>query len=81
MSHPYSPSGVKPMQPPHPNARECSVFCVGLTGYILLYPLASGLNTFLPLNGGTLTPLKLLDTIGQCFHRIFETVLLSLKML
>ena len=81
MSHPYSPSGVKPMHPLHPSAREYSVFCVGLTTYIFLHPLASGLNTFLPLNGGTLTPWKLLDTLGQCFHRIFETALLSLKML
>lgn len=81
MSHPYSPSGIKPVQPTHPNAWECSVFCVGLTGYILPYPLASVLNTFLSLNGGTLTLWKLLDTIGQCFHRIFETALLSLKML
>lgn len=81
MSHPYSPNGVKPMHPLHPNARECSVFCVGLRAYIFLHPLASGLSTFLPLNGGTLTPWKLLDTLGQCFHRILETDLLSLQML
>lgn len=32
------------------------------------------LNTLLPLNGGTLTPWRLLNIPGQCSHRVYRTV-------
>ena len=73
-SHPYSPT----MPNPHTSSPACwGALSVSLFGtskmHFSVFPSIHTPNIFLSLYGGTLTPWRLPNIHGQCFHRVLRT--------